>query len=65
MYLAASGYRSRTVGDLINVGSGGYCWSAAQYSAGSAYYLNFYSGNVNPLYYDSRANGFSVLPVRE
>ena len=65
MYLAASGCRNSTSGDLYGVGSGGYYWSAAQYSADYAYYLSFNSGNVYPLDYSSRANGFSVLPVRE
>ena len=64
IFLAASGYRNRASGDLINVGSFGYYWSAAQSSADNAYNLNFNSGNVNPLNGDDRANGFSVLPVR-
>ena len=65
MYLAASGYRSRASGVLYGVGSYGYYWSAAQGSADSAYGLDFSSGNVGPLGNDSRAYGFSVLPVRE
>ena len=64
IFLAASGYRSRTSGDLSDVGSYGNYWSAAQSSADSAYYLGFYSGSVNPLSSDYRAYGFSVLPVR-
>ena len=64
IFLAASGYRDRTGGDLSYVGSLGYYWSAAQNSADSAYYLGFISGYVYPLYYDYRAFGFSVLPVR-
>ena len=64
IFLAASGYRDRTSGDLNGVGSFGYCWSAVQNSAVSAYDLDFNSGNVGPLYNSSRAYGFSVLPVR-
>ena len=64
IFLAASGYRNSTSGDLNNVGSSGDYWSAAQYSADGAYNLYFYSGNVYPLNYSYRANGFSVLPVR-
>ena len=64
IFLAASGYRYRTSGGLYGVGSSGSYWSAAQYSAGSAYYLYFGSGYVYPLDGYSRASGFSVLPVR-
>ena len=64
IFLAASGYRSRVSGDLNRVGSYGYYWGAAQYSAGSAYNLYFYSGYVYPLDDHGRASGFSVLPVR-
>ena len=64
IFLAASGCRYRTSGDLYDVGSSGYCWGAAQSSAGGAFHLRFYSGSVNPLYYNNRAYGFSVLPVR-
>lgn len=64
IFLAASGYRNRASGDLYYVGSYGYYWSAAQYSAGYAYSLYFYSGGVYPLDYYYRADGFSVLQVR-
>ena len=64
IFLVASGYRGRTSGDLNYVGSYGSYWSAAPSSADSAYNLNFYSGYVDPLNSDYRANGFSVLPVR-
>ena len=64
IFLAASGYRNRTSGGLGSVGSYGHYWSAAQRSADYACNLNFHSGGVYPLYYSSRAYGFSVLPVR-
>ena len=64
IFLAASGYRNRASGGLSNVGSGGYYWSAAQYSADYAYGLYFGSGDVYPLDGSNRAYGFSVLPVR-
>ena len=64
IFLAASGYRNRTSGDLSSVGSGGSYWSAAQDSADGAYYLVFNSGGVGPLVSGGRAGGFSVLPVR-
>ena len=64
IFLAASGYRYGTSGGLSYVGSYGYYWSAAQYSADSAYGLSFTSGTVYPLDSSYRAGGFSVLPVR-
>ncbi len=64
IFLAASGYRYSTGGGLGDVGSYGYYWSAAQYSADYAYDLGFYSGSVYPLNNGNRAIGFSVLPVR-
>ena len=64
IFLAASGCRNRTSGGLDIVGSNGGYWSAAQSSAGLAYDLYFGSGYVYPLSNSSRADGFSVLPVR-
>ena len=64
IFLPASGYRDRTSGGLGSVGSYGYFWSSAVYSAAYAYSLGFYSGGVNPLGYDYRAYGFAVRPVR-
>ena len=64
IFLAASGCRDSTSGDLYSVGSLGYCWSAAQNGADLAYSLDFYSGSVYPLDGYNRAYGFSVLPVR-
>lgn len=64
IFLAASGSRVSTGGDLYSVGSYGYDWSAAQSSADFAYSLNFNSGYVYPLGNVYRANGCSVLPVR-
>ena len=58
-YLPALGYYYS--GQLYNVGNGGYYWSSSAYPWGSnlAYYLTFYSGNVN-VYYISRNYGFSA-----
>jgi len=64
IFLAASGYRNSSSGDLNSVGSYGYYWSAAQYSADYAYSLYFLSGYVYPLTTYYRAIGFFVLPVR-
>lgn len=46
-------------------GSGGNYWSSTLYSARYARNLNFYSGGVNPQYYNNRYFGFAVRPVRE
>ncbi len=48
---------------LSNVGSYGRYWSRTAYSTNLAYYLLFYSTNVDPAYYDSRYYGFSVRCV--
>ena len=60
----ASGYRNRDSGGLNNVGSNGNYWCAVPNSAANGRYLNFNSGNVNPLNNNNRANGFSVRAVR-
>ena len=64
-FFPASGYRNYSSGALGGVGSDGNSWSSAPYGATNAYYLYFNSGDVYPLYYGSRAYGFSVRPVRE
>lgn len=63
----AVGSRSNT-GELLNVGSGGYCWSASPSPSSSsfAYYLGFaYGDNVSPASNNNRIFGFSVRCVRE
>ena len=64
-FFAASGYRNRTSGALGYVGSNGYYWSFASDSQANAYYLNFLSSYLYPLYGSYRANGFAVRPCRE
>ena len=63
---AAAGYRYNATGALDVVGTNGYCWSSSSYYAGNnnAGMLNFNSGNVNPLNWNNRANGFSVRCVQ-
>ena len=63
-YAAAAGYRNRTSGALGNVGSNGNWWTFAPNSQTNARYLNFNSGNVNPLNTNNRANGYGVWPCR-
>ena len=52
-------------GTSINsVGSVGYYWSSAWYSADNAYRMGFYSSSVNPQNYDYRYYGCSVRAVQ-
>ena len=67
LFLPAAGLRTNSSGELANTSSFGYYWSSSPYYGGydSAGYLYFYSGNVYPLDYSYRANGFSVRCVRD
>ena len=62
----ASGNRNRETGALTVVGTNGYAWSSSPYAAGNANggFLNFNSGNVNPLNNTNRANAFPVRCVQ-
>ena len=61
----ASGLRNDSDGSLINVGDGGYYWSAVPYSERSGSYLEFNSGDVYSRYYGNRTYGFAARPVSE
>uniref|UniRef100_UPI0027356399 hypothetical protein n=1 Tax=uncultured Alistipes sp. TaxID=538949 RepID=UPI0027356399 len=65
-FYPAAGYRDSATGALGAVGTYGYAWSSSSRLAGdsSAGNLNFYSGNVSPLSWGSRAHGFPVRCVR-
>ena len=65
VYFPASGYRYRTSGGLVGVGSYGYWWAFAPHSQTDARFLYFDSGYVYPLDSYYRAFGFGVWPVRE
>lgn len=64
LFFPAAGNRWNS--DLINAGSGGYCWSSTLYEGDpdGAYYLGFGSGNASWNYYFIRYYGQSVRPVR-
>ena len=62
LFFACSGLGYGT--GWLNVGSYGLYWSASVLSAAYARSLNFYSGGVNPQYYDDRFLGFAVRPVQ-
>ena len=73
IWYPASGYRSSrrdngtTDGSLYGVDDVGYYWSASPFSNGnSAYDLRITdAGRVEPVYYDGRANGYSVRCLQE
>ena len=62
----AAGYRNAETGALTNVGTNGYSLSSSPLSSGSANmgYLNFNSGNVNPVNSWYRSAGFTVRCVQ-
>ena len=63
-FFPASGHRFQSSGDLRYVGGYGDYWSAGVYDASNACHLRFGSGSVDPLEVYSRANAFSVRPVK-
>ena len=66
VYFPASGLRgSYGVGSLSGVGHFGYYWSAVPYDTDDCCYLIFYSGSVNPQFYNDRSYALSVRPVAE
>ena len=64
LFFPASGYRNRSSGTLVSVGSSGYYWSASYHAETAGYEFHFdsfyWNWNTN-----SRAHGFSVRPVAE
>lgn len=66
LFMPAAGLRNINSGELACTSSSGYYWSSSPYYGGNnnAGYLNFYSGNVNPLNNNNRAYGFSVRCVQ-
>ena len=62
IFFPASGYYGGM--SLNGRGSFGYYWSSSYVSETNAYLLYFYSGGVNPAYYDYRRYGFSVRAVQ-
>ncbi len=62
VFLPAAGYRSGTL--VSSAGSYGYYWSASCSDSYSAYYVNFYDGNLDTNSGTSRYYGRSVRLVR-
>ena len=66
VFFPAWGYRYYTSGSLGNVSTYGYYWVAGPYGRNDGRYLNFNSGNVNPLSsYAYRSYGFAVRSAEE
>ena len=61
--LPAAGDRN-CVGNVVNVGSYGYCWSSTPNDSDDAWYLSFYSG-YHRMHGSSRCNGHSVRLVQD
>ena len=61
----ASGLRSLNAGSLSSVGNDGYYWSAVPRNTNYGCYLDFDSGNVDPLSINPRTSGFAVRAVSE
>jgi hypothetical protein len=62
IFFPAAGYRSGV--SLYFRGLRGYSWSSSRYATAGGYFLNFYSGGVNPSDMFNRFNGFSVRAVQ-
>ena len=62
VFLPAAGYRYGT--SVYNVGSYGYYWSSSYYNSSDAYYVYFYSGDLDPQRSSYRYYGRSVHLVR-
>ena len=65
IFFPASGCRGYSSGGAYNVGSYGYCWSAAPGYRNYGRYLSFNSSSVNPLGSGYRAYGFGVRSSQE
>ena len=63
----ASGYRNSGSGVFNNVSTNGYGWSTSSYGSSTIWgaFLNFNSGNVNPLNNTNRGHSFPVRCVQE
>ena len=65
IFFPASGFRGYSGGSLVNVGNGGYCWSAVPSGTSSGCDLSFDWSSVGPQYNDYRSYGFAARPVSE
>ena len=63
VYFPATGYRTRSYGNLSSMGGTGYYWSAGPHNTGLGCRMNFSKFNVFPKNSDFRSMGFSVRPV--
>ena len=61
VFLPAAGYRYGTNDNYV--GNLGNYWSSTPFNESSAYYMYFYSNDLNVIFSNSRGYGFSVRPV--
>lgn len=62
VFLPAAGHRHGA--SVLGAGNDGYYWSSSPYNEYLAYYMYFYSSDLNATSHSLRYNGFSVRPVR-
>jgi len=64
--MPAAGYRNNSTGALTNVGGHIDYWSSSAYASGSPYasWLRYWSGELQPMNGNNRANAFSVRCVQ-
>ena len=65
IFFPASGFRYSSDGSLINVGYGGFYWSAVPGSTYNGCYLSFFLSYVYPQNDNYRSFGFAARPVSE
>ena len=66
IFFPATGYRGAEWGEVRDLESGGYYWTAVPYDAGNGYRLGLTSGGyVDPLNHGTSATGHSVRPVQD
>ena len=61
VFLPAAGYRYGTNDNYV--GNLGNYWSSTPFNESSAYYMYFYSNDLNVIFSNFRGYGFSVRPV--
>ena len=63
VFLPAAGYRYGTNDNYV--GNLGNYWSSTPFNESSAYYMYFYSNDLNVIFSNFRGYGFSVRPVQD
>ena len=61
--LPYSGYRSSNNGNLNDVSTNAYYWSTTPINL-AVNFLNFYSNDVSPDFYDARSHGLNIRCIK-